>query len=158
MTSSIEVKRASSSDFPECLPLLSELHRGDIGETIAGCFAEFCSMPNAVALVALQGDEVVGLIAGTEAPDLDFEAHVATVNAIIVSERCRRRGIGHGLMENFVRWAQERGCAAALETTGREDAKRFLGAVGFEPRAASVGFVKHLVPPSRLGKPRGVEA
>ena len=155
--SSVHVERPADSDFPACLPLLSALHNGDIGKAMKDCFAEFCCGPNAVALVARQGGEVVGMIAGTEVPDLDFEAHVATVNAIIVSRRSRGRGIGLALMDGFMQWARERGCVAVLQRTRRQGARRFLRSVGFERSTSSSGFVKYLVSPEQLGKPHGAE-
>jgi len=130
----LAVCRATPADFPACLPLLSDLHHGDIGETMQACFAEFCTTPHTVALIAKRDKEIIGLIAGIEVPDLDFEAHAAAVNVIIVKQAYRRQGIGRALMEAFAQWACERGCVAVLQTTGREEARRFLRAADFTSR------------------------
>ena len=145
MTDDLSVRHATPADFPACLPLLSDLHHGDIGDTMQACFAEFCTAPHAVALIARQGEQVIGLIAGTEVPDLDFEAHVATVNAVVVKERFRRHGVGRALIEAFAQWARERNCVAILQTTGRVEAGRFLEALGFSPRGPWC-FVRYLLP------------
>jgi len=147
-----EIECATLADFAACLPLLSELHKGDIGETMSGCFAEFCTTANAVVLIARRGGEIVGLVAGTEAPDLDFEAHVAVINAIVVAAGYRGRGIGRALVDAFIAWAQQRGCAAVLCSTTRQNAAQFVRALGFQPRGHWAAFVKYPVSPDRLGK------
>jgi len=152
MPRTVSIERATPLDIGACLPLLSDLHKGDIGETMGDCFAEFCTAANAVALIARRGSEVVGLVAGIEAPDLDFESHVATVNAIVVAAEYRGTGIGRALIDAFVDWAQRRQCVAVLYSTARDDAKRFARAVGFVPRSLASIFIKHLVALDQLGR------
>ena len=157
MACTVSIERATASDIGACLPLLSDLHKGDTGQTMSDCLADFCTGPNAVALIARRGGETVGLLVGTEAPDLDFESHVATVNAIVVAAEYRGIGIGRALLNAFVDWAQQRQCAAVLYSTARDDAKRFAWAVGFVPRSPASTFIKHLVPPDQLGRSRRSE-
>jgi len=157
MPGTVSIKRATVSDIGACLPLLSDLHKGDIGGTMSDCFAEFCTAPNAVALIARREGEIVGLVTGTEAADLDFESHAAVINAIIVARTCRGIGIGRSLMDAFVEWAHQRCCAAVLYSTGRDYAKRFARAVGFVPRSPASTFIKHLVSPNEPGISRRSE-
>lgn len=101
--------------------------------------AALTAIPGGVVLVALGGEEVVGLLLGrvTE-PNLFTDSRSMAVDAVYVAAGHRRRGVGHALMLG----ATEAALAASAEQVfvaplpGARGMQRFFVQLGFAPAAA----------------------
>jgi GNAT superfamily N-acetyltransferase len=83
--------------------------------------------PATSALVACDGDAVVGLITTQARHTLNHAAPLAQITLLVVDETRRASGIGRALVEAAEAWAAERGCKRIVVTTAlkRADAHAF---------------------------------
>jgi GNAT superfamily N-acetyltransferase len=85
-----------------------------------------------LALVALQGDKVVGEAEFVEDEEPPPYGHVLHLSLLFVHAAHQGQGVGRTLVEAGVELARERGCAA-LTTQPEREAEPFYHRVGFEP-------------------------
>lgn len=145
------VRDAAASDWPAVADLLGQLGRPvarDAGEQQVHerLFREYLERDDAVALVAAEGDDVVGFVNVELRPRLNFEAPQGWVAELVVAEERRGAGIGKVLLDRAEEVARERGCwGLALESANwRRDAHRFYTQRGWEQTA--LAFTKELRP------------
>ena len=115
-------------------------------EAVAGLLRELgyeCNATQAAAriaaggadavLLALSGDEPVGLATLHVTRMLQHQRPVARVTALVVNAAARGRGIGRLLLDRAVALGRERGCGLVELTsaTGRMEAHGFYEANGF---------------------------
>jgi predicted N-acetyltransferase YhbS len=83
--------------------------------------------PNTLALVAADGDEVVGIVTAHVFPALHAAEPVAWLTSMVVSDKQRSRGIGSELIERAEQWAMEKGALKISLTSAlhREGAHAF---------------------------------
>jgi GNAT superfamily N-acetyltransferase len=131
--SDIAIRSAKVRDYDRCLPLFSTLYHGDIGVGFRKTFESFVRSRNGTVLIACTRDEIVGVLAGSNAIDIDWEGMTARIDAVVVSERKRRMGIGEHLVGHFVTLAKRRGCKAVKSRIGRKNevSRRFHESLGF---------------------------
>ena len=132
-TGRIAIRNAEVGDYSRCLPLLTLLYHGDIGTDFEKTFESFITGDNNIALLAQSRREVVGILIGTCQMDIDWEGKTARIDAIVVSEKHRRTGIGKQLVNRFITLAQKQGCKAAKSRVNRknEEARKFHENLGF---------------------------
>ncbi len=89
--------------------------------------------------------EVIGFINVSLHAPLIAEAH-AEVEALVVDEACRSRGVGRLLVEQAEQWARERYCPAITVRSNvvREDAHTFYEALGYRRVKTQHNFWKAL--------------
>ena len=145
----MEVREARASDWPAVSALLAELGRPDVRgredeEAHRRAFEEYLGREDAVALVAVDGEDVVGFIDLEFRPRLNFRERQAWVPDLVVAETARSRGAGSALLAEAERRARERGCfALELESAvWRERAHAFYLREGMKHSGAA--FVKVL--------------
>jgi GNAT superfamily N-acetyltransferase len=145
----VEVREARASDWPAVSALLAELGRPDVRgredeEEHRRAFEEYLGRADAVALVAVDGEDVVGFIDLEFRPRLNFQAEEAWVPDLVVAAESRSRGAGSALLAAAERLARERGCfSLTLESAvWRERAHAFYLREGMKHSAAA--FVKVL--------------
>lgn len=155
----MEVRVARASDWPAVSALLAELGRPDVrGATDEsfhrGRFEDYLARPDTVALVAVDGGEVVGFIDLDFRQRLNFREEQAWVPDLIVAEASRSRGAGSALLAEAMERSRERGCwSLTLESASwRARAHAFYEREGLENSAAS--FTKLLVDMDWPPKPR----
>jgi ribosomal protein S18 acetylase RimI-like enzyme len=129
----ITIRRATVGDYPRCLPLLTSLYHGDIGADFEKTFACYVRDADGTVLLAQSRREVVGILVGSCQMDIDWEGRTAKIDAIIVSEKHRRRGIGGQLAKGFIKLARKRGCKAVKSRVNRKNggAQEFHESLGF---------------------------
>jgi predicted N-acetyltransferase YhbS len=144
----VEVRPLEPADVDDVLALvLAARAESSVGsqvcsgerEALAQQLATLTAIPGGVVLVALSGEEVVGLLLGrlTE-PNLFIDRTSLAVDAVYVSTAHRRRGVGHALMLG----ATEAALAASAEHVfvaplpGARGMQRFFVQLGFAPAAA----------------------
>lgn len=130
---SLKIRIAKASDYSACLPLFITLHRGDIGPSFKVIFEDYVNREDGLVLIAEQADSVIGILAGSYHLDIDWEGNTAKIDAIIVDERFRRKGIGTRLAEYFTRKAKNDDCKAVKSRINTKNviAQSFHESLGF---------------------------
>jgi GNAT superfamily N-acetyltransferase len=96
--------------------------------------------PSSCLFVAEHEGQLVGYVSGYCHPTFYAGGPTAWVDELLVSEPCRRTGIGRELMDAFEQWAQDRRCVlVALATRG---AAAFYEHRGYSSKA---GYYKRYV-------------
>jgi GNAT superfamily N-acetyltransferase len=140
----VEVRDGRPDDWPAVSALLAELGRPDVRgrddeDEHRRAFQAYLGREDAAALVAVDGDDVVGFIDLELRPRLNFVTLQAWVPDLIVSEGARSRGAGAALLSAAEERARERGCfALTLESaTWRTRAHAFYEREGMKHVSAS---------------------
>jgi GNAT superfamily N-acetyltransferase len=89
------------------------------------------------------GDKAVGLLHAFFRPALDKPPEVI-VQALVIEESRRSKGVGEALMQVAEAWACEKGCTsvALYSRVDRDRAHRFYERLGYEKKLASVQLRK----------------
>ena len=132
-TGGITIRNAEVGDYSRCLPLLTLLYHGDIGRDFKKTFTSYVRDGDGMVLLAQTRREVVGILIGSCRIDIDWEGRTARIDAIVVDEGHRRKGIGGRLARNFIKSAQRKGCKAVKSrvNTKNEGAQGFHESLGF---------------------------
>lgn len=133
ITDRITIRSAKVSDYSRCLPLLTSLYHGDIGTDFRKTFESYIIGDDSLVLLAQSRAGIVGILIGSRRMDIDWEGKTAGIDAIVVSEKHRRTGIGEQLVNRFVKLAQRQGCKAVKSRVNRKngEAQRFHESLGF---------------------------
>jgi ribosomal protein S18 acetylase RimI-like enzyme len=83
-----------------------------------GYVRRFLASPVSGALLALDGDEAVGLLSYAMTPGLFHAADSGLIELLIVTASRRGEGIGRRLVDTALRLFEEAGCAEASVSTG----------------------------------------
>ena len=102
-----------------------------------------------VAFLAVDNDEVAGFAEASLRRDYVNGCEtspVAFLEGIYVRPRCRRRGLGRGLIAAVEQWGREQGCSelGSDALLANEVSHRFHGGAGFEEAERVVYFRKPL--------------
>jgi GNAT superfamily N-acetyltransferase len=129
----ITIRGAKVGDYSRCLPLLTSLYHGDIGKGFRKTFESFIIGDDSMVLLAQSRAGVVGILIGSCRMDIDWEGKTARIDAVVVSEKHRRAGIGEQLVNRFIKLAQRQGCKAVKSRVNRKngEAQRFHESLGF---------------------------
>ena len=131
--SEVSIRKAELGDYYACLPLLAQLYHDDIGPDFKNVFERYVTGDDNLVLVAESKQEVVGVLIGSCHIDVDWEGRAAKVDAIVVSEKHRRTGVGKLLIDSFVTLERKHGCKAVRSRVNGENihAQRFHERLGF---------------------------
>lgn len=147
MNEAPRIRLAEERDVPRIVELYRELTISDSAvehtrnPTIADyqlVFAEIRSDPRQKLLVAELQGEVVGTIVLLVVPNLSHNGTPwAFLENLIVTEKCRRKGVGRMLLEHAVGAARRSGChmVELCSDVRRKEAHRLYGSMGFEAQA-----------------------
>jgi GNAT superfamily N-acetyltransferase len=142
------VRRAKEADLPAVLLLFDELNqvqsgwrvfeprpglRGEMDMRYRAALAD----PDARLLLAVDGDEVVGMAMGhVHRPSLYSDELALDLSSFMVRPSHQRRGVGRALTRAIGRFARDRGVErVTLRTFAQnEGALRFWTTLGFEIR------------------------
>jgi ribosomal protein S18 acetylase RimI-like enzyme len=130
----ITVRIARAEDYLACLPLLSLLYHGDLGPNFQKVFEAYAATEEeGVILLAEQSTKPVGILVGSYHLDIDWEGRIARIDAIIVDEPFRMRGIGKNLTSCFIAMARKKQCIAVKSRVNQNNivAQRFHRSLGF---------------------------
>ncbi|HEV2907393.1 MAG TPA: GNAT family N-acetyltransferase [Actinomycetota bacterium] len=142
------IREANADDWPNVVALLAELGRPDVRgapeeDEARELFLSYLGRPDAVALVAEDGDRVAGFLDMEYRVRLNFTTPQAWIPDLIVDEDSRGVGIGRALLEQAEELARERGCwSMTLESaTWRERAHAFYLREGWKETGKSFSKV-----------------
>ena len=146
----IAIRLAQPDDWPAVAGLLVELGRGVAAGTADDPthrlqFVGHIRQIEHVTLVAVDGEDVLGVIDMEYHQRLGDHRPQARVNDLVVTERARGRGVGRELLSRAEALARKRGCfrMALVTAAWREESIAFYGRQGWQNYGE--WFVKPLV-------------
>ncbi len=149
--SMIDVRLAATSDIEDLIELESALFAEDAGQHDPHAditwperegrkdFEDLVASPDSVLLVATMAGKAVGFLVGYAAHSSSTRQPIqyAVLRSLYVSPDVRRGGLAQSLIDVFLTWARERGCAEAH--VDHYEANAGAGALyeglGFRPRS-----------------------
>ena len=133
-----ELRNAEPRDFAAAQRLIGQLGYAPEEAEFRRRFARVLAAAGHRVIVAEEGGNVVGLLHVFERPALDKGCE-AVVQALVVADAFRGRGIGEALMREAETWAAGRGLSAtALYTRAdRDRAHAFYERIGYRLKATS---------------------
>ena len=146
----IAIRLAQPDDWPAVAGLLVELGRGVAAGTADDPthrlqFVGHIRQIEHVTLVAVDGQDVLGVIDMEYHQRLGDHRPQARVNDLVVTGRAQGKGVGSALLSQAEALARKRGCfrMALVTATWREDSIAFYGRQGWQNYGE--WFVKPLV-------------
>ena len=135
---------AGKGDIPDLLPLYAQLD-GDSSPSMDPSRAEELwdimeGYPDYQVHVVESGGTIVGTFSLLVVVALSHRGVPgALVEAVVVDEKCRNRGVGEAMMRRAMEIARAKGCYKLVLSSGiqREDAHRFYENMGFERHGIS---------------------
>jgi GNAT superfamily N-acetyltransferase len=130
----MEVRRADQNDAPSVQVLLLQLGYDIAEEEVRRRLIALSGQPVDPILLAVERDEILGLIALHWMPMLHLAKPMARITALVVRKEARGKGIGRILVEAGSEMAKREGCGLVEVTTAldRTDAHAFYKAIGFD--------------------------
>jgi predicted N-acetyltransferase YhbS len=116
MPLAITIRPAHPDDSDTIADLLGQLGYPAAAADIPGRLAKLAEHRHAVVLVAVDGQQVVGVITSHMYPSLHSATPIAYLTSLVVAESHRGRSVGSQLTSRIEQWAKERG-AARLSVT-----------------------------------------
>ena len=112
------VRDAEAGDAEPISKLLGELGYPAVIDEIPRRLAAIADFHDAIALVAVDGNNVVGLITAHVIPMIHESHPFAMLTTLVVAETHRSGGIGSLLVSHIERWAATRGAVRVSVTSG----------------------------------------
>jgi GNAT superfamily N-acetyltransferase len=141
-------RKANVGDVPALDILMSELMSDLFGKNnrarMEQVVAEMQQDARYYLAVACEGEQVVGTAMGVLCHDLCGECRpFMVIENVIVSQACRGKGVGRGLLQELERWGCAQGCTYIdlVSSAFRTQAHRFYEAMGYSREG---GFRKNL--------------
>ena len=135
--------RTHSERFPVALPEVEA----------AAAVARTAADPDERLIVGIVDDEVIGAAHLRRAPMSPIHSESAVhITHLHVLDKCRRRGVGHALIEAAVTWAEEKdsGHVMAAASANSRDANRFMARLGLAQiavvRGATIAAMRAKMP------------
>lgn len=149
--STLEVRPARPADAPTISTLLHELGypSSNTDAEVTERLARWSGRDDLLALVAADGQRVVGVGALAVVPFFERPGNWGRVVALVVDSRVRGRGIGRRLLAAAEQAAVARGCVRMEISSSRHRtaAHAFYGSAGYTDWCGeSARFLKNLVP------------
>jgi GNAT superfamily N-acetyltransferase len=119
----VTIRHAGPGDEPAVVRLVREMAEGE-GEVSAideHYVRHFLASPISGALLALDGEDPVGLLSYAIVPGLVHSADSGLIELLVVTGTRRGEGIGRRLVETALRVFRDAGCAEASVSTGTEN-------------------------------------
>jgi ribosomal protein S18 acetylase RimI-like enzyme len=130
----VAIREARPGDYNKCLPLLTLLYHGDVGLGLRSCFEDYAKSENGVVLISESSNLVRGVLIGSYCLDIDWEGKTARIDALVVDDKYRRKGIGTELVNHFVELSKRMSCKAVKSrvNTKNRDAQGFHERLDFK--------------------------
>lgn len=115
----LSIRPAQTLDYPSIASLIIELaaSSGETTPITSDYVRQYLEFPGCGALVAVENQQVVGLLSYSLCPNLFHAGDSCTIEELIVAQSYRNRGIGGALIEELLRQLSESGCVEVSVTT-----------------------------------------
>jgi len=141
----VTIRQACPGDESAIAGLVREMAEGegDVSAVDEHYVRHFLASPASGALLALDGDDAIGLLSYAMVPGLFHTSDSGLIELLVVTGARRGEGIGRRLVETALRVFEEAGCAEASVSTGAENetAQKLYADAGLTE--ASVLLEKH---------------
>jgi ribosomal protein S18 acetylase RimI-like enzyme len=145
---SIRIRQAGSGDEQAIVDLVREMAAAEDYPTAVDVryARDFLASPTCGVLLAVDGDEPVGLLSFATVPGLFHAADSGLIEALVVTEGRRGEGIGGRLLRAALKLLEAAGCAEISVSTGADNevAQKLYVDAGLNE--ASVLLEKHVGP------------
>ena len=121
MQTPLKIRKATPKDYDKILPLFTQLYHGDIGPNLKETFTNLTKNKENTILIAEQNKKPLGTLIANNYMDLDWEGKTAKLQAIIVDQKYRNKGIGKKLLQHFQTQAKTNGCRAITARVNRKN-------------------------------------
>ncbi len=120
---SVRIRPAMHGDEQAIVGLVREMAEAEAWPTTVDehYVRHYLASPVSGALLALDGDEPVGLLSYATVPGLFHAADSGLIELLVVTEGRRGEGIGGQLVRAALRVLEEAGCAEVSVSTGAEN-------------------------------------
>jgi len=146
MNENIIIREAGLEDIKEMAQLMTQLEYPTSEKEMRLRFQHISAHPDYYTLVAVDGEEIVGLAGLMKGLYYEFNGEYMRVLALVVKDTGRQRGIGKALIKACEQWAISQGLNASVISSGnrpsREAAHLFYQKVGYQLKSS--GFYKQL--------------
>ena len=146
LTSAIVIRDADVNDLAALTGLMTDLGYPATLEEFTGRFKHIAVHPDYKTIVALAGDELVGMAGLSKNIYYEANGMYLRILAFVVKQNCRELGIGRLLIEASEQWALEQGLTTVFINSGnraeRDAAHAFYKKMGYAIKSS--GFVKKL--------------
>jgi len=146
LTPAITIRDACESDLAELTGLMTDLGYPTTYDEFAVRFKDIAAHPDYKTIVAVAGDELVGMAGLSKNIFYEMNGMYLRVLAFVVKQNRRELGIGRLLIEASEHWAVEQGLNTVLISSGnrteRDAAHAFYKKMGYAIKSS--GFVKKL--------------
>ncbi|NLE22151.1 MAG: GNAT family N-acetyltransferase [Actinobacteria bacterium] len=117
------IRRAAHGDEAAVVRLVQEMaeEEGWPSPIDEDYVRHFLASPGSGVLLALDGEEAVGLLSYGMTPGLFHAADSGLIELLVVTASRRGEGIGRSLVDAALRLFEEAGCAEASVSTGQEN-------------------------------------
>jgi GNAT superfamily N-acetyltransferase len=134
MMNQLSIREARPTDADALAPLVAQLGYPIESAAMPARVSRVIADANTRALVAVNGDDVIGLATVQARPMLNHDHPIAQLTLLVVDEANRVHGVGRALVNAAEAWARERGCHRIVVTTAlrRADAHAFYERLDFQ--------------------------
>ena len=155
----VQIRKATSDDIASIVELNFALFQEDAGqrdpfmnlnwpkEEGQAHFSKLVSGSDSVCLLAEAGDEVIGYLAGYLWDSGSLQPlKMVELESMYVRPHCRGQGIGRRLVNEFLKWSEQKGAQRVSVTAYAANARAidFYRGLGFEPKCLSLEMrIKH---------------
>jgi GNAT superfamily N-acetyltransferase len=140
------VRPIKFKDFPAMQPLLAQLGYPSNVEAVQARFEHLCTLRDYDAFVAEENEAIVGMVGFIKQFAFEMDGPFVRIQALVVDEGHRNKGVAQALMEKVEMWARAQQCVVLTLNSGnrpeREAAHTFYRKLGFVGK--STGFSKLL--------------
>lgn len=132
---SVQIRRATRQDIESVLPLVRGFVTSfEVVESkFRQAYAKILKNPDSLALVAHDGDVLVGYCLGFCHETFYANGNVAWLEEVMVASSYRRQRVGEALVGSFEKWAKSRGAVLSALATRR--AATFYQAMDYDESA-----------------------
>jgi N-acetylglutamate synthase-like GNAT family acetyltransferase len=142
----MEVRRARLDDAGEIAELLAELGYPVTEGGMYRRLERLLQRSDHATFVASHDDKVVGVVGAFVNRRYESDAPYGQLLALVVSEGCRRRGIGASLVAAAEQWLREKGVDCVVVHTGLHRASAHEFYAGLDYQATGARLVKRFGP------------
>ena len=140
------IRHSKISDATLLLPLMEEFGYPQSLKAMQDKLEIYNGDSNCYLIVVEIGKKIIGFIAFSFYRLFALQYKIAKIDALVVSEQYRRKGIGRKLMKHMEKIAKEKGCKSIelLSSISRKSAHPFYESLGYMPDKSTLYIKKDL--------------